>query len=325
MSSSLIIWSNVSLPKSVSDLLRDRLGGHTLIAPEVADKSNLVAGPPDPSFALADVAFGQPHPQDVVQSSNLKWVHLSSAGYTRYDTDALRAHASSRDLRFTNSSGVYNEPCAQHVLAMMLSIARQLNGAQDDQRAGSTWPYLPLREKSFLLNGQSALIVGYGAIGQRLAELLAPFQMKLMGFRRTPTGRESIPVRPISEVDAHLPTADHVINILPAAPGTQGFFDTKRISTLKPGVRFYNIGRGNTVDQTALVDALKSGRVDSSYLDVTDPEPLPASHALWTAPNSFITPHTAGGHVNEFERLTEHFLMNFDRFTTGQTLVDRIF
>ena len=95
-------------------------------------------------------------------------------------------------------------------------------------------------------------------------------------------------------------------------------------SRMKPGAIFYNIGRGGTVDQSALLSALDRGHVRYAYLDVTEPEPLPPEHPLWAHPNCFITPHTAGGSIDEFERLATHFLGNLRRFEDGQTLVNRV-
>jgi phosphoglycerate dehydrogenase-like enzyme len=93
---------------------------------------------------------------------------------------------------------------------------------------------------------------------------------------------------------------------------------------MKAGAIFYNIGRGSTVDQSALLEALASGRLRYAYLDVTDPEPLPAEHPLWAQPNCFITPHTAGGAVDEFERLAKHFVGNLRRFEAGERLINRV-
>lgn len=94
---------------------------------------------------------------------------------------------------------------------------------------------------------------------------------------------------------------------------------------MKPGAILYNIGRGSTVDQAALLDALESKRLAAAYLDATEPEPLPPSHLLWSAPNCFITPHTAGGFIGEKERLVRHFLDNLRRFIAGEALRDRVF
>jgi len=93
---------------------------------------------------------------------------------------------------------------------------------------------------------------------------------------------------------------------------------------MKPGARYYNIGRGTTTDQDALLEALRVGQLELAYLDVTDPEPLPPGHPLWTAPNCYITPHTAGGHRGEWLRLAKHFLANFQRYQLGEELADRV-
>lgn len=320
----LTIWSNASFPLPVTASLEAALAGHVLLRPASLQSLNLVAAPPDPQFFEADVAFGQPDPGQILASNRIKWVHLTSAGYTRYDREDLRTTMRERGVALTTSSHVYDEPCAQHVLAMMMSLARQLPYAQDDQRGERAWPAAPLRAKSNLLLGQRVLIYGYGTIARRLTELLGPLKMDLVGVRRKPKGDEPIRVIPDSEADAMLPTADHVVNILPANPSTDGYFTAERFGRMKPGVVYYNIGRGTTVDQTALLAALQSKHISAAFLDVTDPEPLPADHPLWAAPNCFITPHTAGGHATEFERLADHFLHNLERFQSHQELLDRV-
>jgi phosphoglycerate dehydrogenase-like enzyme len=148
--------------------------------------------------------------------------------------------------------------------------------------------------------------------------------MTLIGVRRTVRGDEPIRIVRTEEADVLLPGADHVVNILPAAEGTDSYFDTTRFNRMKRGAIFYNIGRGTTVEQRALEHALRSGRLSASYIDVTEPEPLPPDYPLWTTPNCFITPHTAGGHDREFESLVEHFLGNLRRFERAEPLMDRI-
>ncbi|HEY0711796.1 MAG TPA: NAD(P)-dependent oxidoreductase, partial [Polyangia bacterium] len=154
--------------------------------------------------------------------------------------------------------------------------------------------------------------------------LLAPFGLDVVGFRRRPTGSEPVKTLPLDQVDDHLPRADYVIDLLPGAPETNRFFTATRLRAIKPGGVFLNIGRGTTVDQDALVGALTGGVLGGAYLDVTEPEPLPIDHPLWTAPNCTITPHTAGGHADETERLVAHFLDNLARHTAGQPLRDRV-
>jgi phosphoglycerate dehydrogenase-like enzyme len=129
----------------------------------------------------------------------------------------------------------------------------------------------------------------------------------------------------MSDLENLLPTAEHVVNILPADPSTIHFFDAPRFALMKPGAFFYNIGRGSTVDQTALIQSLTSGHLSAAYLDVTDPEPLPPTHPLWSAPNCFLTPHTGGGHVAEFDDSVDHFLQNLTRFQSSLPLINQIF
>jgi phosphoglycerate dehydrogenase-like enzyme len=311
-------------PAAIAALLREGTAQHHLVfSPELLG-SNLQAGGFDPRLAEADVAFGQLPPEAAVQLPRLKWVHLSTAGYERYDRADLRAAFRARSAMLTTSSSVYNEPCAEHALAMMLSLARGLGDALHNQQTEHGWPCAQIRERSPLLTGQTALLLGFGAIARRLVELLAPFRMELLAVRRTVRGDEPIAVYPQDEVDRLLPLADHVINVLPGGEGTALFMSAARLARMRPTAIFYNIGRGQTVDQAALLAALREKRIAAAYLDVTTPEPLPPEHPLWTVPNCFITPHTAGGHTDEFQRIVRHFLANLERFTGGRTLLDRV-
>jgi phosphoglycerate dehydrogenase-like enzyme len=320
----LTVWCNSRFPEPAMALLREGLGKHRLVLAGSQKPKNLVGGAADPLLAEADVALGQPDPAQVMSSVRLKWVQLDSAGYTRYDRDDLRAALRARGGILTNSSSVYDDPCAQHVLAMMLAFARHLPQALQNQQTTRGWFYTEFRRESRLLGGQTALLLGFGSIARRLVELLKPFEMNLIATRRTPRGDEPIRVVPDSETDALLPTADHVINILPDNAGTTQFFAAERFARMKPTALFYNIGRGTTVDQQALIAALYNKQIAGAFLDVMDPEPLPPDHLLWHAPNCYITPHTGGGHHDEFEQLVRHFLANLQRFETGADLENRV-
>ena len=342
----LTIYCNAAFPPDVEQYLTGELGSHKLVRPAALTTSNLAAGSADPLLADADVAFGQPDPQQTLGLAKLKWVHLTTAGYTRYDRDDLRAAMKSRGGQLTTSSGVYEEPCAEHAFAFMLSIARQLPAMLLEQfgtkpgvgGAGAAygsdpkgtdahfraWRQPTHRAASRLLTNQSAILYGYGTIARRLTELLAPFKMDVVGVRRRIVGDEPARTVTQADADAHLARADHVFNILPSAAGTDGYFTADRFAKMKPGAVFYNIGRGTTVDQPALIAALKSGHLSAAYLDVTDPEPLPADHPLWDAPHCYVTPHTAGGHDTEFRRMAEHFVANLRRYERGEELADRV-
>jgi phosphoglycerate dehydrogenase-like enzyme len=148
--------------------------------------------------------------------------------------------------------------------------------------------------------------------------------MKFMAYRRKARGDEGVPVITGDQLAGAMAQADHIVNILPDNPESRHFFNAQRFADFKPGAVFYNIGRGSTVDQDALLAALRTGRVGAAWLDVTDPEPLPDDHPLWAEPNCFITPHVAGGHFEEARTLVRHFLQNFERFVRGELLLDRV-
>lgn len=320
----LTIWCNFKLPDSLAAGLKHAVGRHNLVWASDMKASNLAFGGPDPLLETADVAFGQPDAGQVITLPNLRWVHLTTAGYTRYDREDLRKALKARGGSMTNSSIVFAEPCAQHALAFMLARARALPEAFRDQFGPRDWPTPPLRAKSYLLNGQRVLILGFGAIARKLAEYLKPLDVEMIAVRRSVKGDESIPTVTVDRAEELMADADHIVNILPASPETTGFIDANMLSKMKPSAHLYNIGRGDTVDQDALIDALKHERLAGAYLDVTSPEPLPKDHPLWDAPNCYITPHTAGGHHDELDRLVAHFLANLQRFVAGSPLLDRI-
>jgi phosphoglycerate dehydrogenase-like enzyme len=321
---SLRIFVDLVAPPDTLQLLREGTTGHKLVFPLKPAASVLSKGGPDPQFATVDVAFGQPDTQAVSGASRLRWIHVSSAGITRYDTPTFRALAQARNLAVSNSSSVYAEPCALHVLSFMLAQARMLPAALKSRVANGAPDWQALRHACVPLGGQTVLILGYGAIGKRLVELLRPFDMKIMAFRRKPRGDEGVPVIGETQLPRQLGAADHVINILPESPGTRHFFGAARFAAIKPGAVFYNIGRGATVEQDALAQALHSGQLRAAWLDVADPEPLPEDHPLWAEPNCFITPHIAGGHLDEAMSLVRHFLENLERFVHDRPLKDRV-
>lgn len=320
----LRIWCNASFPPAATRLLEEGLAGYELTYASTLTDLNLKSGPADPQLAEADVAVGQPPPEGLLASRRLRWVHLTSAGYERYDRPEFLEELKRRGVALTSSSDVYDEPCAEQLLAMILSLGRRLPDALENQRGSHGWPNMEIRGAARLLVGQTALLLGLGAIARRLVDLLAPFRMRLIAIRRRVRGDEPVPTHSQADVDQWLPQADHVINMLPGGTATEKFLNAQRIARMKRTALVYNIGRGSTVDEAALVAALCEGRIAGAYLDVTAAEPLPPEHALWTTPNCYITPHSAGGHVNEFERLVRHFLNSLELFVGGRELRNRV-
>lgn len=318
----LTIWTNFPFAPGEREWLENEAAPHKIVSSRQPGVNNLTPSGPDEGCRGSDIAFGQPDPSDILTGS-VRWTHLTSAGYTRYDTPETRGGLRDKGAFLTNSSGVYDDPCAQHLLAMMLAQSRQMIPCRNAQ-SRAEWSYGPLRPGERVLRGDKVLIVGYGAIGRRLAELLGPFRCEIRGVRRTPTGQEEVPCFPVAEVDEHLGWADHVVNILPAGASTGGFFDARRFSLFRPGALFYNVGRGDTVVQEDLLLALDHGSPLAAWLDVTSPEPLPADHPLWSHPGVFISPHIAGGLQEESLTLLRHFLENLRRFEKGEPLADQI-
>src|SRR5580704_4610220 len=147
----LTIWTNANFPPVAMALVKDGTAAHNLNQSTKPAANILNAGEADPTLSQADIAFGQPDPQQVIASPKIKWVHLTTAGYTRYDTAEFRSAMKSRGTAVTNSSSVFSEPCAQHVLAMIMAQARQLPQAYRTH----DWPTDALRSQSQLLEGQS--------------------------------------------------------------------------------------------------------------------------------------------------------------------------
>ena len=148
--------------------------------------------------------------------------------------------------------------------------------------------------------------------------------MDIAAVRRNPTGDENVRIVAPADIESELAKADHVVDVLPLNPATGHYFDAAKFAAMKPDACFYNVGRGPTVDQEAIRAALESGKLGFACLDVTEPEPLPKDHPLWTTKNCFITPHTAGGRRDQDEALVRHFLENFARFERGEPLANRV-
>jgi len=325
MSSAFTIWCNAALSASAEQRLALGLAEHRLVFAQKRSASVLAAGPADAGLKGVHVVFGQPEAADCLRLKSIRWLAVTSAGYGRYDTPDFLETFRARGSVLTSSSSVFAEPCAQHVLGMMLALGRQLLASNAEQLGERRWQFFERRSASVLLNGQTVLLLGYGTIARRLTELLAPFGMKLYAVRRKTHSERGVHIISEQRVSSVLGEADHIINLLPDNEATSNYVNARRLSACKPGARFYNIGRGSTVDERALVQALENGRLGAAYLDVFAEEPLPASSPLWTAPNCFLTPHTAGGRSDQDLALVAHFLNNLAAFVAGgSAMTDRV-
>lgn len=251
---------------------------------------------------------------DVDQAPALRWVQWIGAGVESAPLTALER----RGIILTNNSGVHATNIAEHVLSMMLAFTRNLPALFAAQ-ARREWSHATSRDGIGELSGSHLLIVGAGRIGSALADRAEALGQHVTLVGRLPrSGRR--PVHGIDELDDLLPHADHVAICLPLTPQTHGLFSADRLQRMKSGGRIYNIGRGSIIDTEALVAALNQGTIGGAGLDVTDPEPLPEDHPLWSAPNTIITAHTSGSTPRYWDRAYDILCDNIERFRTGQPL-----
>jgi phosphoglycerate dehydrogenase-like enzyme len=263
---------------------------------------------------------GPPIDEILSAGTQLRWLHQRGAGIDRIATPKLV----SSELTLTNGSGNHAPNIAEHVLGMMLAFARQLPALLRAQHE-RTWQ-TPAANTLFELSGQTLAIVGYGAIGAALAERAAALGMRVLGVRRT-TAEEALPPHvaamfPTGHIDAALAEADHVVIALPLTLQTRGLFSASRLAAMKRGAYLYNVGRGAIVDHDALLAALRSSHLAGAGLDVTEPEPLPASSPLWLEPGVLITAHSSGQTPRSFERYRALLLENMRRFERGEALLN---
>jgi phosphoglycerate dehydrogenase-like enzyme len=209
-----------------------------------------------------------------------------------------------------NARGVFDIPLAEWVIGAILALQRGIVEARDAQARG-TWTWFEPGE----LAGLRVVIVGFGSIGAAVAERLRPFDVEITGVART--ARDG--ALGMGDLDRVLPNADVVVNLLPLTSETTGCFDARRLGLLPDGTLLVNAGRGRTVDTAALVAELASGRLRAA-LDVTDPEPLPDDHPLWSLPNVLVSPHIAGDSPPATRRLFELVGAQVRRFAAGEPL-----
>lgn len=195
-------------------------------------------------------------------------------------------------VMLSNGRGAHGGSTAEWVVAVLLAIYRELPLFRERQSAGVWQP-----KYTDTLLGKRAVILGAGDLATNLAARLAPFETEVVLVGRT--ARPG--VHALSEVDRLLPEADIVVSMLPDDASTRHLIGARFLSTLRDGAVVVNAGRGSAVDTDALIPELRSGRLRAA-LDVTDPEPLPAGHPLWSAPGLLLTPHVAGSTAGAAER-----------------------
>ena len=273
-----------------------------VVLPVTGEKCELLASAfPDASFSFVsprdltagdlsavEVVVGNVPPRLLASASRLRWVQLGSAGADSYVAPGVLDDS----VVLTSCSGAYGQAVSEHVFAMVLAVQKKLELYRDDQRAG-VWG--EEGEVSSPL-GANVLVIGTGDIGGHFGRLATAFGAHVTGARRKvgecPEGFERvIPMERIPDVVSRM---DVIAGFVPSTPGTRHLVDADLLARCRRGVIVANGGRGDLIVTDDLVDALVSGQVGAAALDVTDPEPLPAGHPLWTLGNALVTPHVSG-------------------------------
>lgn len=215
--------------------------------------------------------------------------------------NTLVAAGFAEDVPICNGRGLHDQPVAEHTVALLLAAARRLHLMRDAQHerrwSGELGGAQPDRNPAVFttLDASNVTIWGFGSIAARLAPMLAALGARVRGVATAPGTRNGYPVVGPDGLDGLLPDTDALVMILPASDATSGALDARRLQLLPRHAWVVNVGRGNGIDEAALVRALEAGELGGAALDVFSEEPLPASSPLWALPNVIISPHAAGG------------------------------
>jgi phosphoglycerate dehydrogenase-like enzyme len=254
----------------------------------------------------------------LASATKLRFVQSVSAGIDQYDKALFRKHG----VRLANAQGVNERAVAEHAMALILALTRQLHLARDNQRSRQ-WRGMigdrALREQE--LGGKTLVIVGLGRIGMRLATLARAFDMRVIGVRRTPRPEPEVADQVVARADLvqALAQADVAALTCPLTAETEGLIGTMALNALKPGALLINVARGKVVDQAALIAALSDGRVRAAALDCFPEEPLPPESPFWALPNVLVTPHTAGETERYEKNVVDILVDNIERLLRGET------
>ena len=268
----------------------------------------------------ADAVVGYCSAAVLAAGSRIRWIQAMAAGVER--CVALPGLAE-RSIVLTNMQKVAGPVMSEHVLALMFGLARGFASYVPLQARGEWADEAVPEERMWLLEGRTLFVAGLGGIGTEVAERAHALGMNVIATRNTPRDKPPfVSEQGLSgDLLAFAARADVIVNALPLTPETRGLFNKAFFDAAKRGALFINVGRGGTVVTGDLIAALQDGRLGGAGLDVTDPEPLPADHPLWHAPNVLITPHVAASIATREESRWLIVRENLRRYAAGGRLL----
>jgi phosphoglycerate dehydrogenase-like enzyme len=251
----------------------------------------------------------------LARAERLRWLQTFSAGVDHPWFQTLLA----RGVRLSTASGAAAVPIAHTVMLYLLALTRRLPLWLDAQREARWAPHevVDLQERTLG-------VIGLGPIGLEVARLGQALRMRVVGVRRTPRGDEPCETWPLARLDELLPRLDAVVLALPLHDETRRLLDARRLALLRPHALLVNVGRGELVEEPALVRALADGRLGGAGLDVFATEPLRPESPLWRLPNVIVTPHSSGVTPGNQTRATAIFLENVRRYVRGEALRNEV-
>lgn len=317
----MIIASSSTGIKYCRDVIDQRIADVEYV--EVDDNASLPDGVnPDVLFVFYDLYFAARDNAEIITNlsrvaGGCQWVQAGSAGW---DVPLLASVYKSAQ-RYCNASGVHAEPLAQYALGHMLAHCKQFDLHREYRRLHK-WEELPgLGE----LTGATVGIVGYGGIGRAVARLCKAFGMVVQGFRRSPQPDEyADAVYSVEDFDLYLEGMDYLVLCVPESAESRDFMHAERFAKMKESALLVNVGRGNSIVEADLIQALQQGHIAAAVVDTTRQEPLPADDPLWDAPNLYISAHDAAHSPHSIIRLVELFASNVERFAKGEALVNQV-
>ena len=243
----------------------------------------------------------------------LEWIHVAAAGVDTLLFDGLRESR----VTVTNARGVFDRPIAEYVLASVLAHAKRLHESHDLQRE-AVWRHRETRTVA----GARALVVGTGGIGREIARLLRAVGLQVRGAGRTARTDDVDFGDVVASADLvhQVGWCDYLINAVPLTPQTRGLINADVFAALRPSAHLVNVGRGATVVQHELAEALAAGRFDGASLDVFEEEPLPVDSPLWSIPGVVVSAHMSGDVTGWRDVLARQFVANAERWLAGEPL-----
>lgn len=307
-----------SLPEPLVERIREAAGERAVVR-AATNRAQLMELLPNTEFL---VGFPLTDEQFALHGGDLRWIQLTGSGG---DLSQTLIGALERGMRITSAASIRAPQVAEHAIALLLMLFRRLDlshRAQTEHRWASTDIAPQIRN----LAGSTVGLIAVGCIGQEIAQRLKAFGVTVIATRRDPSNPYMYvdQVLPTERINEMMEMCDAIIVATPRIPSTDDLIGPRQFKVMRPGMVLIDVGRGGVVNQAAMLDALRRGRLAAAGLDVFATEPLPAASPLWTMPNVVVTPHVSAASPNYWDHAAEIIATNLNRMLAGEPMIDEI-